>query len=198
MIAQNDRMVAINAALEIDLTGQVCAESIGQKFYSGFGGQLDFIRGAARAKGGKPVITMPSTAKHGTMSRIVPMLNPGAGVLTTRADVHYVATEFGIVDLFGKSVRQRAELLISIAHPSFRERCSNIVCGRVGFSAMRPGAMKQKDRRPKPPLQVCLYRQNSKLAAAPPVQVSMLVTTGSATKPMPVLPAMSCASARAD
>ena len=108
--------------IEIDLTGQVCAESIGQKFYSGFGGQLDFIRGAARAKGGKPVIAMPSTAKNGTMSRIVPMLNPGAGVLTTRADVHYVATEFGIVDLFGKSVRQRAELLISIAHPSFREQ----------------------------------------------------------------------------
>jgi len=122
LIAQNERMVAINAALEIDLTGQVCAESIGQKFYSGFGGQLDFIRGAARAKGGKPVIAMPSTAKNGTMSRIVPMLNPGAGVLTTRADVHYVATEFGIVDLFGRSVRERAELLISVAHPSFREQ----------------------------------------------------------------------------
>jgi acetyl-CoA hydrolase len=114
-------MVAINAALELDLTGQVCAESIGQQFYSGFGGQLDFIRGAARAKGGKPVIALPSTAKNGTMSRIVPMLNPGAGVLTTRADIHYVATEFGIVDLFGKSVRERAELLISISHPSFRD-----------------------------------------------------------------------------
>ncbi len=121
LIAQNDRMVAINSALQVDLTGQVCAESIGQQFYSGFGGQLDFIRGAARAKGGKPVIALPATAKNGTMSRIVPMLNPGAGVLTTRADVHYVATEFGIVDLFGKSVRERAELLISIAHPSFRE-----------------------------------------------------------------------------
>jgi acyl-CoA hydrolase len=121
LIAQNDRMVAINAALQVDLTGQVCAESIGQQFYSGFGGQLDFIRGAARAKGGKPVIALPATAKNGTMSRIVPMLNPGAGVLTTRADVHYVATEFGIVDLFGKSVRERAELLISISHPSFRD-----------------------------------------------------------------------------
>ena len=120
LIAQNDGMVAINAALQLDLTGQVCAESIGQRFYSGFGGQLDFIRGAARAKGGKPVIALPSTAKNGTVSRIVPMLTPGAGVLTTRADVHYVATEFGIVDLFGKSVRQRAELLIGIAHPSFR------------------------------------------------------------------------------
>ena len=121
VISQNERMVAINAALELDLTGQVCAESIGQQFYSGFGGQLDFIRGAARAKGGKPVIALPSTAKNGTVSRIVPMLNPGAGVLTTRADIHYVATEFGIVDLFGKSVRERAELLISIAHPSFRD-----------------------------------------------------------------------------
>ena len=120
VISQNDRMVAINSALQVDLTGQVCAESIGQQFYSGFGGQLDFIRGAARSKGGKPVIALPATAKNGTMSRIVPMLNPGAGVLTTRADVHYVATEFGIVDLFGKSVRERAELLISISHPSFR------------------------------------------------------------------------------
>ena len=121
LIAQNDRMVAINSALQVDLTGQVCAESIGQQFYSGFGGQLDFIRGAARAKGGRPVIALAATAKNGTMSRIVSMLNPGAGVLTTRADVHYVATEFGMVDLFGKSVRERAELLISIAHPSFRE-----------------------------------------------------------------------------
>jgi len=121
LIAQNDRIVAINSALQVDLTGQVCAESIGPQFYSGFGGQLDFIRGATRAKDGKPVIALPATAKNGTMSRIVPMLNPGAGVLTTRADVHYVATEFGIVNLFGKSVRERAELLISIAHPSFRE-----------------------------------------------------------------------------
>jgi acyl-CoA hydrolase len=121
LIAQNDHMVAINSALQIDLTGQVCAESIGQRFYSGFGGQLDFIRGAARSKYGKPVIALSSTAREGTVSRIVPMLNPGAGVLTTRADVHYVATEFGIVNLHGKSVRQRAELLISIAHPLFRD-----------------------------------------------------------------------------
>jgi acyl-CoA hydrolase len=132
LIAQNDRMVAINAALQIDLTGQVCAESIGQQFYSGFGGQLDFIRGAAHAKGGKPVIALPSTAKNGTVSRIVPMLNPGAGVLTTRADVHYVATEFGIVNLFGKSVRERAELLISIAHPSFRDELFDH-CLRAGW-----------------------------------------------------------------
>lgn len=121
LIAQNDRMVAINSALQIDLTGQVCAESIGQRFYSGFGGQLDFLRGAARAKEGKPVIALTSTAKEGAISRIVPCLNLGAGVLTTRADVHYVATEFGIVNLHNKSIRERAELLISIAHPSFRK-----------------------------------------------------------------------------
>ncbi len=121
LIAQNEHMVAINAALQVDLTGQVCAESIGQRFYSGFGGQLDFMRGAARAKYGKPVIAISSTAQQGTVSRIVPMLNHGGGVLTTRADVHYVATEYGIVNLHGKSIRERAELLISIAHPSFRE-----------------------------------------------------------------------------
>jgi acyl-CoA hydrolase len=121
LIAQNEHMVAINAALQIDLTGQVCAESIGQRFYSGFGGQLDFMRGAARAKYGKPVIAITSTAKQGTVSRIVPMLNHGGGVLTTRADVHYVATEFGVVNLHGKSIRERAELLIGIAHPAFRD-----------------------------------------------------------------------------
>jgi acyl-CoA hydrolase len=121
LIAQNDNMVAINTALQMDLTGQVCAESIGQRFYSGFGGQLDFIRGAGRAKHGKPVIALASTAKQGTISRVVSRLSPSAGVLTTRADVHYVATEFGMVNLHGKSVRERAELLISIAHPSFRE-----------------------------------------------------------------------------
>ena len=120
VIGQNERMVAINAALQVDLTGQVCAESIGQRFYSGFGGQLDFMRGAARSKYGKPVIALSAIAKNGAVSRIVPMLNPGAGVLTTRADVHYVATEFGIVNLHGKCVRERAELLIGIAHPAFR------------------------------------------------------------------------------
>ena len=121
VIAQNDHMVAVNSALQIDLTGQVCSDSVGQSFYSGFGGQVDFIRGAARAKFGKPIIALPATACNGSISRIVPMLNPGAGVVTTRADVHYVATEFGMVDLFGKSVRERAELLIGIAHPSFRD-----------------------------------------------------------------------------
>jgi acyl-CoA hydrolase len=118
-IAQNDRMVAINSAIEVDLTGQVCAESIGSHFYSGFGGQLDFIRGAARSKYGKPIIALPSTAKNDTVSRIVPRLTDGAGVLTTRADVHYVVTEYGIAYLHGRTIRQRAEALIQVAHPKF-------------------------------------------------------------------------------
>jgi acyl-CoA hydrolase len=120
-ISLNDRMVAINSALEVDLTGQVCAESIGTQFYSGFGGQLDFIRGAARSKFGKPIIALPSTAKDDTVSRIVPQLAPGSGVLTTRGDVHYVVTEYGIAYLHGRNIRQRAEALIQIAHPKFRE-----------------------------------------------------------------------------
>jgi len=120
-ISMNDRMVAINSAIEIDLTGQVCAESIGPQFYSGFGGQLDFIRGAARSKYGKPIIALPSTAKGDQCSRIVPRLAQGAGVLTTRGDVHYVVTEYGIAYLHGRTVRQRAEALIQIAHPSFRD-----------------------------------------------------------------------------
>ena len=120
-IAQNDRMVAINSAIEVDLTGQVCAESIGPNFYSGFGGQLDFVRGAARSKWGKPIIALPSTAKNETVSRIVPRLAHGSGVLTTRADVHYVVTEYGIAYLHGRTIRQRAEALIQIAHPKFRD-----------------------------------------------------------------------------
>ncbi|HEX9657465.1 MAG TPA: acetyl-CoA hydrolase/transferase C-terminal domain-containing protein [Bacteroidota bacterium] len=119
-IARNKKMVAINSALQIDLTGQVCADSIGHKFYSGFGGQLDFIRGAARSEGGIPIIALPATAKDDTISRIVPHLREGAGVTTTRGDVHYVVTEFGVVNLHGKSIRERAELLINIAHPSFK------------------------------------------------------------------------------
>ena len=121
VIAQNDRMVAINSAIQVDLTGQVCADSIGTQPYSGFGGQLDFIRGAARSKGGKPIIALPATAKNGTVSRIAPVLDPGAGVVTTRADVHYVVTEFGVAYLHGKTLRQRAEALIAIAHPKFRD-----------------------------------------------------------------------------
>jgi acyl-CoA hydrolase len=121
VIAQNDRMVAINSAIQVDLTGQVCADSIGVQPYSGFGGQLDFIRGAARSKGGKPIIALPSTARNDTVSRIVPMLDPGAGVVTTRADVHYIVTEYGVAYLHGKTLRQRAESLIAIAHPRFRD-----------------------------------------------------------------------------
>jgi len=119
VIAQNDNMVAINSAIEVDLTGQVCADSIGSRFYSGVGGQLDFIRGAARSKGGKPIIALPSTAKGS--SRIVAQLKPGAGVTTTRNDVHYVVTEYGVADLYGRTIRQRVRALIDIAHPDFRE-----------------------------------------------------------------------------
>jgi acyl-CoA hydrolase len=120
-IASNHRMVALNSAIEVDLTGQVCAESVGSNFYSGFGGQLDFVRGAARSKWGKPIIALPSTAKNETVSRIVPQLAPGAGVLTGRADVHYVVTEYGIAYLHGRTVRKRAEALIQVAHPKFRD-----------------------------------------------------------------------------
>jgi 4-hydroxybutyrate CoA-transferase len=132
IIAQNDHVVAINSALEVDVTGQVCSGSIGPRFYSGFGGQLDFIRGAARSKRGVPIIALPSTAKNGTVSRISPMLTPGAGVVTTRADVHYVATEYGIAYLHGKTIRQRAEALINIAHPKFRAELTEY-CERAKF-----------------------------------------------------------------
>jgi len=124
IIAQNDRMVAINSAIEVDLTGQVCADSIGARLYSGVGGQLDFMRGAARSRGGKPIIALPSvveTRSGGRFSRIVPTLKLGAGVVTTRNDVHYVVTEFGVADLYGRSIRQRARALIDVAHPDFRE-----------------------------------------------------------------------------
>jgi len=124
VIAQNERQVAINSAIEVDLTGQVCADSIGPKMFSGIGGQLDFIYGASRAKGGVPIIALPSTAtmKDGTLvSKIVSMLKPGAGVVTGRNHVHYVITEYGVADLYGKTLRQRAQALINIAHPDFRE-----------------------------------------------------------------------------
>ncbi|MGO8756652.1 MAG: acetyl-CoA hydrolase/transferase family protein [Terracidiphilus sp.] len=120
VVAQNDRMVAINGALQVDITGQVCADSIGTRPYSGFGGQIDFIRGAARSKGGIPIIALPSTARGDTVSRIAPMLEPGAGVVTSRADVHYVVTEHGVAYLHGKTLRERAEALIAIADPRFR------------------------------------------------------------------------------
>jgi 4-hydroxybutyrate CoA-transferase len=120
IIAQNDKMVAINSCVEVDITGQVCSDSIGTKIYSGFGGQVDFVRGAAYSKGGKPIIALPSTTKNDAVSRIVPQLKPGAGVVTSRADVHYVVTEYGIASLHGKNLRQRAEALTAIAHPKFR------------------------------------------------------------------------------
>jgi 4-hydroxybutyrate CoA-transferase len=120
-IAQNDKMVSINSAIEVDITGQVCADSFGPRLYSGVGGQVDFVRGAARSKGGKPIIALPATAKGDTISRIVWQLAPGAGVVTTRSDVHYVVTEFGVAYLHGKSIRERARALIDIAHPAFRE-----------------------------------------------------------------------------
>ncbi|MGD8554123.1 MAG: acetyl-CoA hydrolase/transferase C-terminal domain-containing protein [Anaerolineales bacterium] len=125
VIAKNDKMVSINSAIEVDLTGQVCADSIGHKLYSGVGGQVDFVYGAARSKGGKPIIALPSTAnlRDGTViSRIVGTLKPGAGVVTTRNHVHYVATEYGVANLYGKTIRQRARSLIDIAHPDFREQ----------------------------------------------------------------------------
>jgi len=119
-IARNDRMVAINSALQVDLTGQVCSDSIGHQFYSGIGGQVDFVRGASRSKGGKPIIAISSTAKHETISRIVPMLDPAAGVVTSRGLVRYIVTEYGIAYLHGKTIRERAKSLIEIAHPKFR------------------------------------------------------------------------------
>lgn len=121
VIAKNDKMVAINSAIEVDLTGQVCADSIGTRIYSGFGGQVDFIRGAAQSKDGKPIIALPAATKDGKISKIVPTLQLGAGVVTTRADVHYVVTEFGAAYLYGKNLRQRAEALIDIAHPDYRQ-----------------------------------------------------------------------------
>lgn len=130
IISQNDNMVAINSALEVDLTGQVCADSIGPRIYSGFGGQVDFVRGAAQSEGGRPIIALASTAKDGKLSRIVSVLKEGAGVVTTRADVHYVVTEFGAVHLFGRNLRERAEALIGIAHPDFRDELTAAAKGR--------------------------------------------------------------------
>lgn len=124
-ISQNARMVAINSALQIDLTGQVCADSVGAKMYSGAGGQVDFIRGAARSKGGLPIIACLATARDGEVSRIVPTLYEGSGVVTTRNDVHWVVTEFGIASLHGKTLRQRAQALIRIAHPKFRDELTH-------------------------------------------------------------------------
>lgn len=120
LIRKNDRVHAINSALQMDLTGQICADSIGHRIYSGIGGQMDFIRGAALSKGGKPILALPSTAKDGKLSRIVPELTPGAGVVTTRGHVHWVVTEYGSVNLHGMTLKERGAALVSIAHPDFR------------------------------------------------------------------------------
>ncbi len=119
-VSRNDNMVAINSAIEVDISGQICSDSIGTYIYSGFGGQVDFIRGAAHSKGGKPIIALPSSAKDGEVSRIVPFLKRGAGVVTTRADVKYVVTEYGVAYLHGKNLQERTKALINIAHPKFR------------------------------------------------------------------------------
>lgn len=135
IIAQQHKMVAINVALEVDLTGQVCADSLGERFYSGIGGQVDFNRGAARSTGGKAIIALPSTAREGAISRIVTHLSQGAGVVTTRGDVHYVVTEYGVAYLHGKSVQERALALISIAHPRYREK---LLKEAIAAKYMRP------------------------------------------------------------
>lgn len=125
VIAQMPKMVSVNSAIEIDITGQVVSDSIGPKIFSGFGGQVDFIYGASRSKGGKPIIAMPSTTKKGE-SKIVGFLRQGAGVVTMRAHVRYIVTEYGIADLYGKSLRERARAIIDIAHPDHRENLEKI------------------------------------------------------------------------
>ena len=131
VIRRNPKMTAINSAIEVDLTGQVCADSIGSKLYSGVGGQIDYIRGASLSEGGKPIIALPSQTKRGE-SRIAGMLKQGAGVVTTRAHVHYVVTEYGSVNLHGKSLRQRARAMIDIAHPDHREALEREAFERFG------------------------------------------------------------------
>ena len=134
IIRRHDRMVTINSAIEVDLTGQVCADSIGTYFYSGVGGQMDFMRGAALSRGGKPIIALPSTAKGRTLSRIVPTLKEGAGVVTSRAHVHYLVTEHGVAYLHGRSIRERVQALIGIADPAFREELCRYARERLGIS----------------------------------------------------------------
>lgn len=129
VISQNRKATAINSAIEIDITGQVCADSIGTYQYSGIGGQMDFMRGASISEDGKPIIAMPSITDKG-ISRIVPFLKEGAGVVTTRGHVHWVVTEYGITDLFGKNLRQRAKALINIAHPDKREELEKALLQR--------------------------------------------------------------------
>ena len=135
VIRQNPRVTAINSAIEIDLTGQVCADSIGFRMYSGVGGQMDFMRGAALSKGGKPVIAITSTTSKG-LSKIVPTLKTGAGVVTTRAHVRYVATEYGVAELFGKNLKERARSLRNIAHPDHQAELDKAIFDRFGSSLM--------------------------------------------------------------
>lgn len=132
VIAQNPRMTAINSAIEVDLTGQVCSDSIGTRMFSGFGGQVDFIRGAAEGFDGlgKPIIALPAVTTRNE-SKIVPTLKPGAGVVTSRSHVHYVCTEYGIAHLYGKTIRQRAHALIAIAHPDHREELERAAFDRL-------------------------------------------------------------------
>ncbi len=134
VIRKNPKVVAINSAIQIDLTGQVCADSIGDRIYSGIGGQMDFIRGAALSRGGKPIIALPSRAMGGKVSRIAPQLAPGAGVVTTRGHVHWVITEYGAVNLHGRTLRERGEDLISIAHPDFRAELRHDLANRRHFT----------------------------------------------------------------
>ncbi len=137
-IAQNDNMVAINAAIQVDLTGQVCSDSVGELIYSGFGGQVDFMRGAAMSKGGLPITALPATAKKGEVSRIVPTLDMGSGVVLTRADVHCIVTENGVAWLHGCNVRQRAQALIEIADPHFQEELLRAAHARRLFGKLYP------------------------------------------------------------
>jgi acyl-CoA hydrolase len=140
VIRKNPKAVAINSAIQIDLTGQVCADSIGHRIFSGIGGQMDFIRGAALSPGGKPIIALPSTAAGGKVSRLVVQLNPGAGVVTTRGHVHWVVTEYGAVNLHGRTLRERGEALISIAHPDFRAELRRELAQVRHFPAPRAAA----------------------------------------------------------
>ena len=137
LIRKNDQVAAINSALEVDLSGQVCADSIGFRIYSGIGGQMDFIRGSALSRGGRPIIALPSTAAAGRLSRIVPALQEGAGVVTTRGHVHWVVTEYGAVNLFGLSLRQRGEALVSLAHPDFRGELTRALAATRHFTIRR-------------------------------------------------------------
>jgi acyl-CoA hydrolase len=140
-IARNVGMTAVNSAIEIDLTGQVCSDSIGERIHSGFGGQADFMRGAALAEGGRPIIALPSTTADGSRSRIVPVLAQGAGVVLTRADVHFLVTEYGVAPMLGRSLRERAESLIAIAHPDFRESLLAAARRRGAFGRVWPGGL---------------------------------------------------------